>query len=380
MNADTGRDRGFMRRALALAARGLNACAPNPRVGCVLVRDGRIVGEGWHVRAGEAHAEVHALRAAGAEAAGATAYVTLEPCCHHGRTPPCTQALIAAGVTRVVAAMQDPDPRVAGSGLAELAQAGTEIHSGLCEAEARVFNAGFISRVTRQRPYVRSKLAASLDGATAMANGESQWITGEAARRDVHRLRARSSAILTGIGTVAGDDPRLSVRLPAGDWVQPLRVVLDSTLRMSPSARMLSEPGATLVLTASDDAKRADALRAAGAEVERVAHAERGLALEPILVELAARGVNDVLVEAGAGLNGALLEAQLIDELVLYLAPCVLGRNTRGLFDLPRLVGLDQGVALELLETRRIGADLRVRARPASATSKSGAARERPAG
>jgi diaminohydroxyphosphoribosylaminopyrimidine deaminase/5-amino-6-(5-phosphoribosylamino)uracil reductase len=378
MKDDSGTDRRFMRRALVLAARGLNACAPNPRVGCVLVRDGRIVGEGWHARAGEAHAEIHALRAAGADAAGAVAYVTLEPCCHHGRTPPCTQALIGAGVARVVAAMGDPDPRVSGSGLAELAQAGVAVECGLCEAEARAVNAGFISRITRRRPYVRSKLAASLDGATAMASGESQWITGESARRDAQRLRALSSAILTGIGTVAADDPRLSVRLRAGDWVQPLRVVLDSELRMRADARILGEPGTTLVLTASDDAKRADALQAAGARVERVAPAGRGLALEPVLAALAERGVNDVLVEAGAALNGALLEAGLVDELVLYLAPRVLGRNTRGLFDLPRVVELNQGVALELLETKRIGADLRVRARPAP--PQSGAAGGRPAG
>jgi diaminohydroxyphosphoribosylaminopyrimidine deaminase/5-amino-6-(5-phosphoribosylamino)uracil reductase len=375
MNEYSSEDRGFMRRALTLAARGLNACAPNPRVGCVLVRDGRIVGEGWHERAGDAHAEVHALREAGADAAGATAYVTLEPCCHHGRTPPCTQALIAARVGRVVAAMRDPDPRVSGGGLAGLARAGIATSSGLREEEARELNAGFISRVTRARPYLRSKLAASLDGATAMASGESKWITGDAARRDVQRLRARSSAILTGIGTVLHDDPRLNVRLPAGDWVQPLRVVLDTALRMPRDARLLREQGTTLVLTASDDARHADALRAAGAEVERVARDGRGLALAPILAALGQRGINDVLVEAGATLNGALLEAGLIDELVLYLAPRILGRNTRGLFDLPRLVGLEQGVALELLEARRVGADLRVRARPASAASQSGAPR-----
>jgi diaminohydroxyphosphoribosylaminopyrimidine deaminase/5-amino-6-(5-phosphoribosylamino)uracil reductase len=380
MNEYSREDRGFMRRALALAARGLNACAPNPRVGCVLVREGRIVGEGWHERAGEAHAEIRALRAAGAEGAGAAAYVTLEPCCHHGRTPPCTQALIAARVCRVVAAMHDPDPRVSGGGLAELARAGVEVASGLCEDEARALNAGFVSRVTRARPYLRSKLAASLDGATAMASGESQWITGDAARRDVQRLRARSSAILTGVATVLHDDPRLSVRLPAGAWIQPLRVVLDSELRMTPDARVLHEPGATLVFTASDQAKRADALRRAGAEVERSTRSERGLALEPVLAALARRGVNDVLVEAGATLNGALLEAGLIDELLLYLAPRVLGRNTRGMFELPRLETLGQGIALELLETRRVGTDLRLRARPASTAPDSGAPPERPAG
>jgi diaminohydroxyphosphoribosylaminopyrimidine deaminase/5-amino-6-(5-phosphoribosylamino)uracil reductase len=360
-------ERAYMRRALALAARGWNACAPNPLVGCVLVRNDRIVGSGWHARVGEAHAEIHALRSAGTAAAGATAYVTLEPCCHHGRTPPCTDALIAAGVARVVAAMQDPDPRVAGRGLQALAAAGIRADCGLCEDEARRLNAGFVSRVLRARPHVRSKLAASIDGATAMASGESQWITGEAARADAQRWRARSSAILTGIGTVVQDDPRLTVRLGTRGWVPPLRVVLDGSLRMPPAARMLSEAGATLVFTGPEpDAARVRALRGAGAEIQSVARADDGT-VDPaaVLASLALRGVNDVLVEAGARLNGTLLAAGLIDELVLYLAPVVLGRNTRGLFDLPQLVRLDQAPRLELLEMRRIGGDMRIRARPA---------------
>jgi diaminohydroxyphosphoribosylaminopyrimidine deaminase/5-amino-6-(5-phosphoribosylamino)uracil reductase len=349
-----------------LAARGRNACAPNPLVGCVLVRDGRIVGSGWHARVGEAHAEVRALREAGDEAAGATVYVTLEPCCHHGRTPPCTEPLIAAGVARVVAAMSDPDPRVCGRGLQELERAGVRIESGVCEEEARRLNAGFISRVTRARPYVRSKLAASLDGATAMSSGESQWITSETSRADVQRLRARSSAILTGIGTVLHDDPRLSVRLRSRGWIPPLRVVLDATLRFPPAARMLREPGATLVFSGPEpDPRSASALRAAGVEIESVARDGDGVDLAAVLASLAARGVNDVLVEAGARLNGALLEAALVDELVLYLAPLILGRNTRGLFELPRLLRLDEGVRLEVQEMRRIGADMRIRARPA---------------
>jgi diaminohydroxyphosphoribosylaminopyrimidine deaminase/5-amino-6-(5-phosphoribosylamino)uracil reductase len=310
---------------------------------------------------------VRALRAAGAEAAGATAYVTLEPCCHHGRTPPCTDALVAAGVSRVVAAMQDPDPRVAGRGLQALSAAGIRVEVGLCEDEARRMNGGFVSRVLRARPYVRTKLAASIDGATAMTGGESQWITGEAARADVQRWRARSSAILTGVGTVMQDDPRLTVRLAVRGWVPPLRVVLDTGLRMAPAARMLREPGSTLVFTGPEpDPERVRALGGSGAEIQSVARTEDGrVDLAAVLASLALRGVNDVLVEAGARLNGALLAAGLIDELVLYLAPIVLGRNTRGLFELPGLVGLDQGKRLELVEMRRIGTDMRIRARPA---------------
>jgi diaminohydroxyphosphoribosylaminopyrimidine deaminase/5-amino-6-(5-phosphoribosylamino)uracil reductase len=357
-------DRKWMRRAIALAARGLNACAPNPLVGCVIVRDGRAVGEGWHARVGEPHAEVHALREAGAAAAGATAYVSLEPCCHHGRTPPCTDALIAARVSRVVAAMGDPDPRVGGGGFAILRRAGIEVTEGILEEQAHALNSGFVSRVTRGRPYVRCKIAASLDGATAMASGESRWITGEAARRDVQRLRSRSSAILTGAGTALHDDPRLNVRLPAGGWTPPLRVVLDTDLKLPPEARMLREAGETLVFTASDDVLRTAELRAVGARVEHIARSGQRLDLRAALERLGALGVNDVLVEAGATLNGALIEAGLVDEIVVYLAPRILGRSTRGMFELPGLTRLEDGTTLELLEVRRVGSDLRIRARP----------------
>ena len=256
----TDTDARHMARALELARRGLYTTDPNPRVGCVVVKDGKIVGEGFHARAGEPHAEINAVRAAGAAACGATVYLTLEPCCHHGKTPPCTQALIAAGMARVVAAMQDPNPRVAGQGFAELKQAGIGAAYGLMQSEAEVLNPGFISRMQRGRPFVRVKLAASLDGRTAMANGGSRWITGEPARADVQHWRARSSAVLTGIGTVLADDPSLNVRaFDVGR--QPLRVVLDSQLRMSPKAKMLALPGATLVVTASNDAAHTAALR-----------------------------------------------------------------------------------------------------------------------
>lgn len=242
----------WMARALTLARRGLYSVDPNPRVGCVLVREGAIVGEGWHERAGEAHAEVIALAAAGRQARGATVYVTLEPCCHYGRTPPCTEALLQAGVARVAAAMRDPNPQVAGQGLAILREAGVAVDCGLLEAEARALNPGFIQRMTQGRPFVRLKLAMSLDGRTALASGESQWLTGEAARQDVQRLRARSSVILTGIGTVLADDPGLNVRLPEVSR-QPLRVILDSDLRTPPTARTLQLPGSVLIFTAVAD-------------------------------------------------------------------------------------------------------------------------------
>lgn len=355
-------DHQHMARALRLAEPGLYTTSPNPRVGCVIVKDGNIAGEGWHERAGEPHAEVHALRQAGALARGATAYVTLEPCSHHGRTPPCAEALLAAGVGRVVAAMRDPNPRVAGGGLQLLQQNGVETAVGLMENQARELNIGFVSRMERGRPWVRSKIAASLDGRTALANGVSQWITGAAARHDVQRWRARSCAILTGIGTVLADDPQLTVRdFDIGR--QPLRVVVDSVLRTPPSAR-ITQSGNTLIATTVDDAIKADALRSAGAEVLVLPEVDGRVDLAALLQELALREINEVLVEAGAGLHGALLQAGLMDELLLYQAPTLLGDAARGMFALPPFTEMAQRVDLDILGLDRVGQDIRIRARP----------------
>lgn len=352
-------DARFMARALQLAEQGLYTTDPNPRVGCVIVQDGVVVGEGAHLYAGEPHAEAHALRAAGEAAHGATAYVSLEPCCHHGRTPPCTDALIAAGVARVVAAAGDPNPRVAGQGLAALTQAGIATEVGVMQAQAERLNPGFVSRMRHGRPYVRLKLAASLDGRTALANGVSQWITGEAARADVQRLRARSSAILTGIGTVLADDPLLTVReidVPQ----QPLRVVVDRQLRMPATARMLSAPGKTVIATGASG-ERTQELQAAGAEV-LMAGNEGELDLNLLFSALAAREVNEVLVEAGAGLSGALLARRLVDEIVIYLAPHILGSTARGMFDLPAFSDMSERVELTIADIRAVGADWRITA------------------
>jgi diaminohydroxyphosphoribosylaminopyrimidine deaminase/5-amino-6-(5-phosphoribosylamino)uracil reductase len=356
-------DHDFMARALRLARRGLCTTTPNPRVGCVLARDGKIVGEGWHRRAGEAHAEVHALAAAaaGTGAKGATAYVTLEPCSHHGRTPPCAEALIEAGVARVVAAMRDPDPRVAGRGLAALAAAGIATECGLMEAEAAELNAGFVSRMTRGRPWVRLKLAASLDGKTALKNGDSQWITGPEARRDGHRWRARACAILTGIGTVRADDPRLTVR-GVDSQRQPLKVVVDARLELPPEAQILAE-GRLLVASAIEDGDHADALRRRGVELVCLPDGAGRVDLAALMTELARRGVNELHVEGGCRLNGALLRAGLADEILLYLAPCLLGDAARGMFDLPELTSLGGARKLSIGDLRRIGGDLRVLAR-----------------
>jgi diaminohydroxyphosphoribosylaminopyrimidine deaminase/5-amino-6-(5-phosphoribosylamino)uracil reductase len=359
----TAADNRWMARALQLARRGLDTTSPNPRVGCVLVKDGAIVGEGWHERAGEPHAEIHALRAAGDAAQGATAYVTLEPCSHHGRTPPCADALIAAGVARVVAAISDPNPRVSGQGLEKLRAAGIEVECGLMEAEARELNIGFFKRMVRCTPWVRSKIAASLDGRTALANGASQWITGEDARRDVQRWRARSCAILTGIGTVLADDPQLSVREPANSR-QPLRVVVDSRLRIPPTARILQQ-GRVLIYTATHDAEKIAALEQAGAQVIEEPLADGSVNLYAVIGDLAARGCNEVLVEAGATLNGALLRGGFVHELVIYLAPDFLGDAARGMVQLGELVKLDQRVGLEWHDVRRVGKDLRIVARVA---------------
>lgn len=356
-------DARHMARALILARRGLYTTDPNPRVGCVIVNNGRVVGEGWHERAGQAHAEIRALQQAGAAARGATVYLTLEPCCHHGRTPPCSAALIAAGIGRLVAAMRDPNPRVAGQGFAQLQQSGVAVESGLLQAEAQAINPGFISRMARGRPFVRLKLAASLDGRTALASGASQWITGEAARADVQKWRARSSAILTGIGTILADDPALTVRrLDIGR--QPRRVVLDSTLRCPVTARVLRAPGQAVIVAARNDAQRAEALRSAGAEVLVLEGASGRVDLGALLAELAARETNELLVEAGATLCGAMLRAGLVDELLLYYAPHIMGDGERGMFHIGPLAEMRERIALELVDLRRVGQDVRLIARP----------------
>jgi diaminohydroxyphosphoribosylaminopyrimidine deaminase / 5-amino-6-(5-phosphoribosylamino)uracil reductase len=351
-------DSQWMAQALRLAERGLYTTSPNPRVGSVLVSKDKVVGEGWHVRAGEPHAEVHALRVAGKLAQGATAYVTLEPCSHFGRTPPCADALIAAGVSRVVIAMQDPNPLVAGQGIAKLRAAGIAVECGLMEIAARELNIGFISRMTHGAPWVRSKIAASLDGHTALNNGTSKWITGAAARNDVQHWRARSCAVLTGIGTVLADDPQLNVR-EIETLRQPLRVVLDSGLVISPGAKIL-QGGQTLIYTASDDAVKRQALMACGAEVMTLADAHGKVDLLAVMGNLAVRGVNELLVESGRTLNGALLKAGLVDELVLYLAPQLLGDAARGLADLGEFTQLQQRVALQWNDVRQVGGDLRI--------------------
>ena len=354
-------DSAHMARALQLAARGRYGAHPNPMVGCVIVRDDTVVGEGWHERAGEAHAEIHALAAAGDAARGATAYVTLEPCAHEGKTPPCADALVEAGVRRVVVAMEDPYEEVAGRGLAKLLEAGIDTEVGLMQAAAEALNEGFIGRVTSGRPFVRLKVAASLDGATAMASGESRWITGPEARRDVQELRARSGAIMTGIGTVLTDDPSLTVRDIDTQGKQPLRVVVDSRLRMSPQARMLALPGQTLVCCT--DGCDGSALTAAGAEVLVCgAHGDVVNVFE-VLAALAEREINDVLVEAGHRLAGYLLEKELVDELVIYQSPHIMGSNTRGMFATPAWQALADRMTLSISDVRRIGRDTRITAR-----------------
>ena len=356
-------DHKYIARALQLAERGLYSTDPNPRVGCVLVRDGVVVGEGWHERAGGPHAEINALQQAGAQAAGATAYVTLEPCSHHGRTPPCSTALIAAGVARVVAAMQDPNPRVAGSGLQALQQAGIDTASGVLGAAAEALNPGFVKRMRTGLPWVRCKLAMSLDGRTAMASGESQWITGPDARRDVHRLRARASAILTGIDTVLADDPALTVRLeePAETAVrQPLRVVLDSRLRMPAAARLLGLPGETLLLTGVTQLEQHARLARAGVTLATLPLQAGRLDLAAVLRHLGELELNEIHVEAGATLCGALLRAGLLDELVVYMAPHLMGDAARGLFSLPGLEHMAQRLNLRVTDIRAVGDDWRI--------------------
>lgn len=353
-------DRAAMARAVELARKGLYSTDPNPRVGCVLVRDGVVVGEGWHERAGGPHAEVAALVPAGERARGATAFITLEPCSHFGRTPPCSQALIGAGVARVVYALDDPNPEVSGRGAAQLREQGIQVESGLMAVEAAALNPGYLRRRREGLPWVRVKLAASLDGRTALANGESRWITSEAARHDVQYGRARSSVILTGIGTILADDPALDVRISESSR-QPLRVILDSHLRTPPGARVLQRPGGVLVIgTDAQATAQRQALQAAGAEVQLLPARDGRPDLREVLSLLAARGSNEVWVEAGAALAGAFIRDGLFEELVLYVAPTLLGPDGRALASIPPLAALQSRLQLRYTEVRQVGDDLRL--------------------
>ncbi|MCB1844058.1 MAG: bifunctional diaminohydroxyphosphoribosylaminopyrimidine deaminase/5-amino-6-(5-phosphoribosylamino)uracil reductase RibD [Halioglobus sp.] len=351
-----------MARALQLARRGIYSAHPNPRVGCVLAVGGEIVAEGWHALTGKAHAEVLALEAASGRARGATAYLTLEPCAHTGRTGPCADALIAAGIRRVVAAMRDPFIQVAGNGFEKLRAAGLSVDVGLMQDEARALNRGFLSRVERSRPWVRLKMATSLDGATAMLNGESRWITGEASRRDVQRLRAQSGAILTGVGTVNADDPALTLRDDYAASPQPLRAVVDSRLSINRDARLLQDGGIT-VLFCTDDGDR-EGIPGASAEIVRTPANDGRPSLAAVLRNLAERKINDVLVEAGPTLTGSLLTAGLVDELVIYQAPHIMGSETRGLAATPGWSRLADRLQLQVTDRRAIGADTRITAVP----------------
>lgn len=353
-------DYAFMSHALRLAERGLYSTAPNPRVGCVIVRDERIVGSGWHEKAGQPHAEINALTAAGGAARGATAYVTLEPCSHHGRTPPCANALIAAGIARVVVAMEDPNPLVSGGGQALLQQAGVIVQTGLLQADAHALNAGFVSRMTRKKPWVRLKIAASLDGKTALNNGASQWITGEAARQDGHRWRARSCAVMTGIGTVESDDPQLTVRHVKADR-QPKKIVVDSRLAIPLDARVLQSGEETFIFTAeAGNPEKKAALDQLNARVMVLPNGRGAVDLQKMMATLADLEINEVLVEAGGKLNGALVEAGLVDELIIYLAPHLIGDNARGMIALPELTDLENKKLLKIQDMRMIGQDIRL--------------------
>lgn len=358
----TSTDHEFMSRALKLAQQGLFTTTPNPRVGCVIVKDNEVVGEGWHRKAGEAHAEIVALAQAAGRARGATAYVTLEPCSHFGRTPPCVDALVEARIGRVVAAMEDPNPNVNGRGLARLRAKSVDVRCGLLEQEARELNLGFVRRMTRGLPWVRLKVAASLDGRSALHNGKSQWITGEAARADGHAWRARACAILTGIGTVRDDDPQLSVR-DVQTSRQPLKVLIDSRLEVDLEARLL-KGGPVLIACAVENANKERELKDRGCELLRLPNAQHKVDLNALLKALAQRGINELHVESGGKLNGSLLREGCVDELLLYLAPALLG-DAQALAELAAIDDLAQAMKWRFHEVERVGDDLRILARRA---------------
>ena len=356
-----------MTLALQLAEQGLYTTTPNPRVGCVIVKNNRIIGQGAHLKAGEPHAEVLALRTAGERAKGADVYVTLEPCNHHGRTPPCVDALIQAGVGRVVVAMQDPNPLVAGNGVKRLQASGIQVEVGLMESVAFNLNSGFIARMTCGLPYVRCKIAASLDGRTALNNYQSQWITGEAARADVQHWRAQSCAIITGIGTVLADNPSMNVRL-SDISRQPLRVIVDSQLQTPLDCKLLStshpQSAPVLIAYANDANQQQQLLMAKGVRLLQLPNQNGNVDLTALLATLAQQGVNEVLLEAGQGLNGAFLQAGLIDELILYYAPKLMGTDAKGMFAVPELTNMQQVTHLQIIDVRQFGQDIRLRAKP----------------
>lgn len=359
----TSDDQHYMSRALELAAYGKYSAKPNPCVGCIIVSEGDIIGEGWHKKAGEPHAEVHALKQASAEANGSTVYVTLEPCSHHGRTPPCADTLIDAGVSRVVIAMQDPNPLVAGEGVARLREAGINVSVGPLEEQARTLNKAFCHKMTTGKPYVISKVAMSLDGKTAMASGESQWITGSAAREDVHRLRAESDIVLTGVGTILADDPQLTARdgLAGFSVQQPHIVVLDSQLKTPLKSQIFSENANTTILTCSDNEQAIRSLRAIGCNVEVIAADSKGqVDLYAVHEWLVLQNINSVMVEAGALLNGACLQAGIVDELVIYMAPSALGSDARGAFSMPQVSKLSERVQLNYVDMDELGDDIKL--------------------
>ncbi len=352
-------DHQCMARALQLARQGLNTTHPNPRVGCVITRNAEIVGSGWHKKAGAAHAEIIALHEAGEKAAGGTVYVTLEPCSHSGRTPPCVEALVSAKIVRVVCAIEDPNPDVNGSGIQRLQQLGVDVQCGLMATEAEELNAGFLMRMRQGRPWVRIKLAQSLDGHIALANGSSQWISGPEARADVQNWRARSDVILTGIGTVLADDPSLNVRNP-NNARQPMRLIVDSQWRTPANARLFSLPGKVMI-AGLDENIVPEALKKTAAEYLVLPASEGRVDLKAMLGVLAQRGFFEVQVEAGATLCGTLIQQGLVDELLVYQAPIILGGGATSPFSAPRLDNMEDRVHLEWVDSRRIGNDLRLR-------------------
>ena len=354
-------DHAYMSQALQLAEKGLYSTSPNPRVGCVIVRDGKIVGSGWHVKTGQPHAEINALNIAGGAAQGATVYLTLEPCSHYGRTHPCAEALIGAKVAKVIIAMQDPNPLVAGKGTSLLKQSGINVLVGLMGEWAKDLNVGFVSRMTNNRPWVRMKIAASLDGKTALNNGVSQWITGEAARHDGHRLRARSCAVLTGIGTVLEDDPQLSVRFIETPR-QPLRIIIDSRLKISTTARVLRGEG-ELIFTATDNKERISALKEVGARPIILPNEKGKIDLAGLMQILADFEINELLVEAGNRLSSAFIREGLVDELIIYFAPHLIGNRAMGMLQLPELTALSEKYNLKIKDLRMVGEDIRIMSR-----------------